>query len=270
MEPTVTSDPGVGDPPPFVRLASHPLRWRLLRELVSSDRTVRELVALIDEPQSLVSYHLRLLREGGLVTARRSSADGRDSYYAVDLIACRQALQTAGIALHPSMHLAAAAPELPPARRSRRPPRVLFLCTGNSARSQIAEALLEHISAGSIRAASAGSHPKPLHPNAIRVLRSYGLDIGARRSKHLDEFRTQRFDTVVTLCDRVREACPEFPWRPELVHWSVPDPALEGPTNRASYRAFERTASELETRITFGLPLLTHTTTPRRPANAQR
>src|SRR5688572_28494332 len=116
------SEPGVDDPPPFVRLASHPLRWRLLRELVSSDRTVRELVELIDEPQSLVSYHLRLLREGGLVTARRSSADGRDSYYAVDLIACRQALQTAGIALHPSMRFAAPAPELPPARSSRRPP----------------------------------------------------------------------------------------------------------------------------------------------------
>jgi ArsR family transcriptional regulator, arsenate/arsenite/antimonite-responsive transcriptional repressor / arsenate reductase (thioredoxin) len=270
VQPTVTSDSGLGDPPSFVRLASHPLRWRLLRALVSSDRTVRELVALIDEPQSLVSYHLRLLREGGLVTARRSSADGRDSYYAVDLIACRDALQTVGIALHPSMRFAAAAPE-PPATRSRRPPpRVLFLCTGNSARSQIAEALLEHMSAGSIRAASAGSQPKPLHPNAIRVLRSYGLDIAARRSKHLDELRSRRFDTVITLCDRVREASPEFPWQPELVHWSVPDPALEGATNRASYPAFERTAAELETRITFRLPLLTHTTTPRRPANARR
>ena len=92
-----------GEPPPFVRLASHPLRWRLLRELVQSDRTVRELTLLVDEPQSLVSYHLRLLREGGLVTARRSSADGRDSYYAIDLIACREALQSAGSALHPSL-----------------------------------------------------------------------------------------------------------------------------------------------------------------------
>ena len=264
------SDPRVSEPPPFVRLASHPLRWRLLRELVSSDRTVRELVTLIDEPQSLISYHLRLLREGGLVIARRSSADGRDSYYAIDLVTCRDALQTTGIALHPSLRLEAAAPQSPPTRSRSRPPRVLFLCTGNSARSQIAEALLEHISAGSIHAASAGSHPKPVHPNAIRVLRSYGLDIGTPRSKHLDEFRTRRFDAVITLCDRVREVCPEFPCRPELVHWSVPDPALEGPTNRASYRAFERTAAELETRITFRLPLLTRSTTPRRPAHAQR
>ena len=134
---------------------------------------------------------------------------------------------------------------------------MLFLCTGNSARSQIAEALLEHMSAGAIEAVSAGSHPKPLHPNAVRVLRAYGIDISANRTKHLDEFARQRFDTVITLCDRVREVCPEFPSRPELVHWSVPDPALEGSTDRASYPAFERTAAELETRISFRLPLLT-------------
>ncbi len=83
----------------------------------ASDRAVRELMALIDEPQSLVSYHLRLLREGGLVTARRSSADGRDSYYAIDLAACREALQIAGVALHPALLTRSArAPVRPPAR----------------------------------------------------------------------------------------------------------------------------------------------------------
>ena len=265
-----SADPNVDEPPPFVRLASHPLRWRLLRELVPSDRTVGELTVLIDEPQSLVSYHLRLLREGGLVRARRSSADGRDNYYAIDLIACRDALLTAGDALHPAMHLAVEAPDRPRSPRSRRRPRVLFLCTGNSARSQIAEALVEQISAGSVDAASAGVNPKPLHPNAIRVLRSYGLDISGRRTKHLDEFRTQRFDAVITLCDRVREVCPAFPARPELAHWSLPDPALEGPTARASYPAFERTAAELDTRIHFRLPLLTNTPMHRRPAHGQR
>jgi len=264
-----TDATAIGEPPPFVRLASNPLRWRLLRELVQSDRTVRELMMLIDEPQSLVSYHLRLLREGELVTARRSSADGRDSYYAIDLIACRDALQHAGAALHPALGSPVAAPGCPRAHSSRRRPRVLFLCTGNSARSQIAEALLERMSDGSILAASAGSNPKPLHPNAVRVLRSYGMDIGTRRTKHFDEFRSQRFDTVITLCDRVREVCPEFPARPELVHWSVPDPALEGANDRASYPAFQRTAAEIETRLRFRLPYLTHTTTPRRPANVR-
>jgi protein-tyrosine-phosphatase len=135
---------------------------------------------------------------------------------------------------------------------------VLFLCTGNSARSQIAEALLVHMSDGTIEAASAGSHPKPLHPNAVRVMKKRGIDISTNRTKHLDEFAARRFDMVITLCDRVREVCPEFPSHPQLVHWSVPDPALEGPTNRASYPAFERTTTELETRIGYLLDLLAH------------
>src|SRR6478735_3635340 len=132
-------EPVVADPPSFVRLAAHPIRWRLLCELVRSDRTVRELRLLVGEQQSLVSYHLRLLREGGLVTSRRSAADGRDSYYAIDLAACRVALQSAGGALHPALRLAHPPIECPRARRSHQRPRVLFLCTGNSARSQIAE-----------------------------------------------------------------------------------------------------------------------------------
>lgn len=270
MQPTVAAGLELGDPPSFVRLASHRLRWRLLRALVQSDRAVRELMMLLDEPQSLVSYHLRLLREGGLVTSRRSSADGRDSYYAIDLTACRDALQSSGSALHPSLRLAPAAPECRRARSSRHQRRVLFLCTGNSARSQIAEALLERMSGGEMQAVSAGSHPKQLHPNAIRVLHTRGIDISENRSKHIDEFRSDRFDTVITLCDRVREVCPDFPSRPERVHWSIPDPALEGPTNRASYPAFERTAAELETRISFRLPLFEHTATRRRSTNVHR
>jgi ArsR family transcriptional regulator, arsenate/arsenite/antimonite-responsive transcriptional repressor / arsenate reductase (thioredoxin) len=235
-------------PPSFVRLASHPLRWRLLQELVRSDRAVRELTELVDEPQSLVSYHLRKLRNGGLVRARRSSADGRDSYHAIDLGACLEALQQAGGSLHPALSLVPASPAPPSTHRSR---HVLFLCTGNSARSQIAEALLDHMSDGNVAAASAGSHPKPLHPNAVRVLKKRGIDIGSNRTKHLDGFLSERFDIVITLCDRVREVCPEFPSHPQLAHWSIQDPALEGSTDRASYPAFERTTSELETRIGF-------------------
>jgi ArsR family transcriptional regulator, arsenate/arsenite/antimonite-responsive transcriptional repressor / arsenate reductase (thioredoxin) len=226
---------------------------------VQSDRAVWELTQLVDEPQSLVSYHLRRLRDGGLVSARRSSADGRDSYYAADLVRCREQLRAAGGALHPGLRLASpAAPE----RRSGRQ-RVLFLCTGNSARSQIAEALLVTMSGGGIEAASAGSAPKPLHANAVRVMKRRGIDVSANRTKHLDEFVAERFDVVITLCDRVREVCPEFPRHPRLVHWSVPDPALDGPTDRASYPAFERTAAELETRIGFLLHQLNERATRR-------
>jgi ArsR family transcriptional regulator, arsenate/arsenite/antimonite-responsive transcriptional repressor / arsenate reductase (thioredoxin) len=134
---------------------------------------------------------------------------------------------------------------------SSRRRRVLFLCTGNSARSQIAEALLEQQSEGTVEAASAGSQPKPLHPNAVRVMKRRGIHISGNRTKHLNEFVSQRFDFVITLCDRVREICPEFPANPDFVPWSVPDPALEGSTESASYPAFERTATELETRIRF-------------------
>jgi ArsR family transcriptional regulator, arsenate/arsenite/antimonite-responsive transcriptional repressor / arsenate reductase (thioredoxin) len=242
-------------PPPFVRLIAHPVRWRLLRELVRSDRTVRELSELVDEPQNLVSYHLRHLRDGGVVVARRSSADRRDSYSTIDLAACEQQLQAAGGALHPALWLASA-PTPPRVDGSGRRPRVLFLCTGNSARSQIAEALLEHLSEGTVEAASAGSHPKPLHPDAVRVMRERGIDLGGNRSKHLDELIAEPFDLLVTLCDRVREVCPEFPSHPRLVHWSVPDPTSEVATDGTSYGAFERTAAELERRIGFLLYLL--------------
>ena len=268
MEDVATS---VEDAPPaFVRLAAHPIRWRLLRELVHSDRAVWELTGLVDEPQSLVSYHLRQLRDGGLVVARRSAADGRDSYYAIDLASCQRELQAAGGGLHPALWLAPLDPIAPAQGRSRRKRRVLFLCTGNSARSQIAEALLEHMSAGAIEASSAGSHPKPLHPNAVRVMKRRGIDISANRTKHLDELVAQRFDMVITLCDRVREVCPEFPSHPQLVHWSMPDPAREGTTNRASYPAFERTAAELETRIGYLLHLLAEPHTRRRSTRAER
>ena len=207
------------------------------------------------------------------MTARRSSADRRDSYYAIDLVACVEELHRAGSALHPSLGITAPAAHSAPVRVPRRRPRVLFLCTGNSARSQIAEALLQHLSSGAVGAASAGSHPKALHPNAVRVVRSYGVDISTARTKHVDELRAERFDTVITLCDRVREVCPEFVSQPELVHWSVADPALAGATARASYPAFRRTAAEIETRIRFRLPLLqsaTTTTTARRQTHGQR
>jgi protein-tyrosine-phosphatase/DNA-binding transcriptional ArsR family regulator len=256
------------EPPEFVRLAAHPLRWQLLQELVRSDRAVRELTELVGEPQNLVSYHLRQLRDGGLVSAHRSSADRRDAYYAVDLTACRDQLQTAGGALHPALWLVPASPIGSQSAGSRT--RVLFLCTGNSARSQIAEALIGQTSGGAVEAASAGSNPKPLHPNAVRVLKKRGIDIGANRTKHFDELRAQRFDRVITLCDRVREVCPEFPSHPDLAHWSVPDPALDGDTARASYPAFERTAAELETRIGFLLALLFAPSTTRRSSHAKR
>src|SRR6187401_3359318 len=89
--------------PEFLRLAGHPVRWGLLSELARSDRQVRELTTLVGQRQSLTSYHLGQLRRGGLVTMRRSSADRRDSYYSLDLIACRELLAHAAATLHPGL-----------------------------------------------------------------------------------------------------------------------------------------------------------------------
>jgi protein-tyrosine-phosphatase/DNA-binding transcriptional ArsR family regulator len=235
----------LSDPPSFARLAGHPLRWRLLGELARSDRRVRELVRLVGQPQNLVSYHLGRLRVAGLVDARRSTFDARDAYYHLDLVNCADGLAAAGLALHPGLRLAPV-PATAPARHCR----VLFLCTGNSARSPAAEALLRQ-RADQIEVASAGSRPKPLHPNTVRVLRERGIELAGRRPQPLSAVERQRFDYVITLCDRVREVCPEFPGRAEQVHWSIPDPAASGGTDQDTYPAFRRMAAELGTRIGF-------------------
>jgi protein-tyrosine-phosphatase/DNA-binding transcriptional ArsR family regulator len=234
-----------------VRLAGHPVRWRLLVELARSDRRVRELVAAVGQPQNLVSYHLRLLRAGGLVSCRRSSFDGRDTYYHLDLDRCADTLAGAGAALHPALRTEVARPPAP--RRGVYRPAVLFVCTGNSARSPIAEALLRHRAGDWVRVASAGSLPKPrLHPNAIRVMRAgYGIDLADQRPRHLDTaLAWHRFDHLITLCDKVREICPEPDPATRLAHWSIPDPA------RSNYLAFQHTTAELDTRIGHLLPVL--------------
>ena len=233
-----------------MRLAAHPLRWRLLSELADGDLRVRELVTLVGEPQNLVSYHLRLLREGGLVTATRSSFDGRDSYYHLDLDRCGAELAAAGAALHPALRAE------PGPRHAPRvhPVRLLFVCTGNSARSPIAEALLRHRTGGRVAAASAGTRPRPrLHPLAVRAMREeFGVDITGHRPQPLAAV-PGRFDYVISLCDKAREECPELPGSPRRVHWSVPDPAADA---RPSYAAFRQTAAGIDTRIRHLLPAL--------------
>jgi protein-tyrosine-phosphatase len=229
-------------PPPFLGLAGHPVRWQLLGELARSDRQVHELAALVGQPQNLVSYHLGRLRKADLVTARRSSADGRDTYYSLDLALCGRLLAAAGGSLHPALLLTPPIAVLPKRRRAR----VLVLCTGNSSRSQMAEAFLRQRAAGAVQVCSAGSHPKPVHPHAVAAMAEHGMDLSAARSKHVNEFKGRSFDYVITVCDRVREVCPEFPGDPRPIHWSIPDPAQDG-----RFPAFQRTATELAGRIGF-------------------
>ncbi|MEE6177917.1 arsenate reductase/protein-tyrosine-phosphatase family protein [Mycobacterium sp. 050134] len=233
--------------PPLMQMASHPLRWALLTELAVGDRRVRELATAVDEPQNLVSYHLRLLRAAGLVAARRSSFDGRDTYYHLELPRCAGAFAEAAAALHPALGTAAVSDAEPPARS------VLFLCTGNSARSPMAEALLRTRGQGRVRVASAGSHPKQqLHPGAVRIMRDeYGIDLRGIRPQGLSAVAPRRFDRVITLCDKVREFAAGQNL-PTAAHWSLPDPAADG----GGHRQFRELACELDSRIGFLLPAL--------------
>jgi protein-tyrosine-phosphatase/DNA-binding transcriptional ArsR family regulator len=230
---------------------AHSLRWELLSALGESDLRVRELVALMGEPQSLVSYHLRLLRDGGLVTARRSSFDGRDSYYHLDLERCADALSETGAALHPALRALGGPPAAGPVRQHKPDLSVLFVCTGNSARSPIAEALLRLHSDAGVTVTSAGTRARPhLHPDAVRVLGDqYGIDVSAQRPRQLDTLADRRFDQVITLCDRAREACPEFPHHPRRAHWSIRDPATAAHDDEDAYPAFQETATIIDTRV---------------------
>jgi ArsR family transcriptional regulator, arsenate/arsenite/antimonite-responsive transcriptional repressor / arsenate reductase (thioredoxin) len=244
-------------PPPFLRLTGHPLRWQLLDELAASDLRVRELVASVGQPQSLVSYHLRLLREAELVSKRQSSLDARDSYYRLDLDRCADLLASAGAALHPALACARPGLPAPPLEESGRL-RVLFACTGNSARSPIAEALLRDRTGGAVDVTSAGSHPRErIHPSVVRILaEDHGIDISGQQTRPLASTTGRPFDYVITLCDKVREVCPEFPGHPRHIHWSIPDPAPAGARSRTAEATIRRTTRDIDVRIGHLLPVL--------------
>lgn len=135
--------------------------------------------------------------------------------------------------------------------------RVLFVCTGNSARSQIAEALLRQLARGRIDVFSAGSSPRPeIHPMVRQVLRDvYGIDASAQFPKSWERYLKESFDFVITVCDRAAESCPAFPGDPERIRWSFPDPAEVTGSEEKKRRAFERTATEMAARLRTWLSL---------------
>ena len=129
------------------------------------------------------------------------------------------------------------------------PRRVLFLCTHNSARSQMAEGLLRELGGGGFEAHSAGTEATHVRPLAIRAMEEIGIDIGAQRSKALDEYAGQPFDLVVTVCDEAREACPYFPGARAQIHWSLPDPSKATGTEESRLAVFRGVRDELRRRI---------------------
>lgn len=139
---------------------------------------------------------------------------------------------------------------------SDRPLRVLFLCTGNSARSQMAEAILRQMSHGQIDVASAGSAPEAeIHPMARQALTTLGISMADQSPKSWEPFLDQQFDYVITVCDRAAERCPVFPNDPEHIHWSFDDPAAVTGTAEERQRAFKHTATQLVSRLRIWLSL---------------
>jgi protein-tyrosine-phosphatase len=238
-------------PPEFIKLLANDLRWGLLKALTTGDHQVNELVTQLQQPMNLVSYHLKKMRDDALVTTRRSEADGRDVYYSLDLNHLRQMYLEAGMALHPAMGV-----NLPSLDVSQlEPKRILFVCTHNSARSQMAEGLLRHLSQGYLDVLSAGSHPTTVHPDAIRTMDGFGIDISHQHSRPLSDFAGQAFDYVITVCDKAREVCPTFPGSGAPMHWGFPDPVvIQDDDERAA--VFERTARQLKSRIDYFLSTL--------------
>jgi protein-tyrosine-phosphatase/DNA-binding transcriptional ArsR family regulator len=257
--------------PQVLGALAHDLRWTIVGLLVPGDLRTGEIVARTGQPPSLVSYHLGRLRDAGLVSARRSAADGRDSYHALDLDALGRALAGAAGRIHPGLLAeagagagtdpspSAGAGDPAPARPARaggpgaRTAEALFICTGNSARSPMAAAWVNHLGAGRVSARSAGVTPAPLHPLAIAAMAEHGVDIGGHRATPLDDLAGQSFSRVITLCDRARENCGDLPAASAAVHWSIPNPAQAHPPD---LDAFRTTARELRTRVRYLLPAL--------------
>lgn len=123
--------------------------------------------------------------------------------------------------------------------------KVLFLCTGNSARSQMAEGLLRYLGGDRFEVFSAGTHPGFVRPEAIAVMRELGMDISGHRSKSVDEFLGRPFDFVITVCDHARESCPVFPGPARRIHWSLEDPAAATGDEAERLAVFRRVRDEL-------------------------
>jgi protein-tyrosine-phosphatase/DNA-binding transcriptional ArsR family regulator len=244
--------------PEVLGVLAHDLRWTIVGLLVPGDLRTTELVAHTGQAPSLVSYHLARLRDAGLVSVRRSTADGRDSYHALDLGAVEQAVADMAARIHPSV----VHPGRPDGRTAdppgpgggpRQPAQVLFVCSGNSSRSPMAAGWLNHLGEGRVSARSAGVTPGPLHPLAVAAMAEHGVDISGHQATQVSAYADLRFTRVITLCDRARENCGELPAASAAVHWSIPNPAQAHPPDLDAFRA---TARELQTRIRYLLPLL--------------
>ena len=128
-------------------------------------------------------------------------------------------------------------------------PKVLIVCTGNAARSQMAEGLLRHDAGDRFEVFSAGIYPSYVRPLAIEAMRELGIDISGHRSKSVDEFADQDIDYVITVCDHANEVCPAFPAKTKRIHWSIADPVAMWGSEEAQLEAFRRARDDIRGRL---------------------
>lgn len=127
--------------------------------------------------------------------------------------------------------------------------RVLFLCTGNSCRSQMAEALLRELGGEDFEVASAGTEPQSIHPLTHKVMEELGIDLARQRTKSLERYLDEPFDFIITVCDKARDRCPNFPGDHQRIHWGFADPAQVGGTSAEQLQAFRRVRNEIRDRL---------------------
>lgn len=232
----------------FFKVFADETRLAIVRLLALSDLRAGEVGQRLQLPQNAVSYHLKALRAIGLLQDHRSTADGRDMYYRVDFERLQALYTSAGVALHPG--IATPAAESPEAALTR-PLRILFLCTHNRARSQLAEGIARSLGGDQVDVQSAGDQPTEVHPLTLDMLAELGLDTGRHHAKHLDQFVGQPFDYVITTCDSIHGNCPTFPGDPLRIHWSFDDPSTVAGGEEAQRQAFRTARRELMTRMRF-------------------
>lgn len=235
-------------------ILGHPDRlavFRLLMRVTPQGARPTEIAAALDMKQNTLSHHLSDLTSAGLATVRR---EGRSLHYAVNLAT------TESLLAYLALDVGRARPELlrPVTPKDIAMPaqgfNVLFICSGNSARSIFAEALLRDLGQGRFRAHSAGSRPgTTLNPFALDVLRRNGHDIADLHAKHLSQFQSPdapRMDFVFTVCDTAAaEDCPPWPGQPITGHWGLPDPVKATGTDAERALVFAQTYAALRRRI---------------------
>lgn len=243
---------GLTDVLTFFRALADETRLAIVRLLALNDLQPGELGAQLRTSPAALAYHLKQLRDVQLLRGHQSTFDRRDIYYSVDLERLQALYALAGDALHtsrsPTLGERGTEPNL------ERPLRILFLCTHNRARSQLAEGLTRYLAGDQVEVFSGGSNPSELHPLTIEMLQDLGIDTSQLYPKSMDQFIGQSFDYIITTCDRVRGGCPTFPGDAQQIHWSFTDPSAVDDED-VQYAAFCTTRRELLTRIRYLLSL---------------